>query len=110
MLASPFSMPVGFPPRLPALPLEFDPVTDGGGGTILTPLLPDGPRRDIPELVPVAAPEADGGGGTTFAAIVPPGPPEVLREVELTLGGGGTTSCVPKSFPMMLLTNDPLPT
>lgn len=27
---------------------------------------------------------------------------------EETLGGGGTASCVPKSLPMMLLTNDPL--
>ena len=42
-----------------------------------------------------------------------PNPPEVLREspaalaVE-TLGGGVTTSCVPKSLPMMLLTKDPL--
>jgi hypothetical protein len=36
----------------------------------------------------------------------------VLRDVEaladVTAGGGGTTSWVPKSFPMMLLTSDPL--
>ena len=40
-----------------------------------------------------------------------PAPPEELREVptafEETAGGGGTISCVPKSLPMMLLTNDP---
>jgi hypothetical protein len=38
--------------------------------------------------------------------------PPVLRDVaasaDATAGGGGTTSWVPKSFPMMLLTNDPL--
>jgi hypothetical protein len=44
----------------------------------------------------------------------PPGPPAALRPVpealpEETAGGGGTTSWVPKSLPMMLLTNDPLP-
>jgi hypothetical protein len=37
-----------------------------------------------------------------------PAPPEALRGVpEDTLGGGGTTSCVPKSFPIMLLTSEP---
>lgn len=40
-------------------------------------------------------------------------PPEALRDVEETpseetFGGGGTTSCVPKSFPTMLLRSDPL--
>lgn len=44
----------------------------------------------------------------------PTDPPAALRPVpealpEETAGGGGTTSWVPKSLPMMLLTNDPLP-
>lgn len=44
----------------------------------------------------------------------PPGLPAALRPVpealpEETAGGGGTTSWVPKSLPMMLLTNNPLP-
>ena len=46
-------------------------------------------------------------------ASAPPDPAEGLREVavvlpEATVGGGGTTSCVPKSLPIMLLTNEPL--
>jgi hypothetical protein len=60
------------------------------------------------------APEvpADGGGGITLAARVVD-PDEGLRVVPAefpaaTVGGGGTTSCVPKSLPMMLLTSDPL--
>lgn len=48
----------------------------------------------------------------TLVARDVPDPPE-LREVpaaleDETLGGGGTTSCVPKSLPIMLLTSDPL--
>jgi hypothetical protein len=47
-------------------------------------------------------------------ANAPPDPPAGLRPVpevfpEMTLGGGGTTSCVPKSFPMMLLTSEVFP-
>jgi len=62
---------------------------------------------------PVFEPPTDGGGGTTFAEVALPNPPAELRDVpavlaEETDGGGGTTSCVPKSFPMMLLTKDPL--
>jgi hypothetical protein len=43
-----------------------------------------------------------------------PDPPAGLRPVpdvlpEATVGGGGTTSCVPKSLPMTLLTNEVLP-
>jgi hypothetical protein len=43
-----------------------------------------------------------------------PDPPEGLRPVpvplpDATVGGGGTTSCVPKSLPMTLLTNEVLP-
>jgi hypothetical protein len=46
--------------------------------------------------------------------LLPTDPPAALRPVpaalpEETAGGGGTTSWVPKSLPMMLLTNDPLP-
>src|ERR1700678_25722 len=49
----------------------------------------------------------------TFAASELPDPAEELREVPATaesetLGGGGTTSCVPKSFPTRLLRMDPL--
>ena len=69
------------------------------------------PADDPPEPV-LEGPKA-GGGGTTFAEVALPNPPAELRDVpavlaEETDGGGGTTSCVPKSFPMMLLTNDPL--
>ena len=83
--------------------------TDGGGGTTFA--LSDEWRvpedeADEPEL------PADGGGGITLAARVVD-PDEGLRFVPVefpaaTFGGGGTTSCVPKSLPMMLLTNDPL--
>jgi len=46
--------------------------------------------------------------------LVPPGAPAALRPVpdalpEETVGGGGTTSWVPKSLPTMVLKNDPLP-
>lgn len=49
----------------------------------------------------------------TFALSETPCPPAVVRAFpaaleEETFGGGGTTSCVPKSFPMMLLTKEPL--
>jgi len=49
----------------------------------------------------------------TLVASEVPEPPEELREDPATLagetlGGGGTTSWVPKSLPMMLLTIDPL--
>jgi hypothetical protein len=66
-------------------------------------LAPSQVRRDV---APVA-PEAAGGGGMTLAASAVP----ELRELPdaLVEGGGGTTSCVPKSFPMTLLTNDVLP-
>ena len=43
-----------------------------------------------------------------FVARVLPVLRDVAASAEATAGGGGTTSCVPKSFPMMLLTNDPL--
>jgi hypothetical protein len=46
----------------------------------------------------------------TLEASELPGMPVVLRAVPdvIAVGGGGTTSCVPKSLPMMLLTNEPL--
>ena len=55
----------------------------------------------------------EGGGGITLALSDVPDPPLDVRDVpaalaEETEGGGGTTSCVPKSFPMMELTMDPL--
>ena len=58
-------------------------------------------------------PRADGGGGITLAVSAEFDPPEALRDVEETpseetFGGGGATSCVPKSFPTMLLRSDPL--
>jgi hypothetical protein len=83
--------------------------TDGGGGTTfaLRAVWRD-PEDEADE--PVLA--AEGGGGITLAARVVD-PDEELRVVPAefpaaTVGGGGTTSCVPKSLPMMLLTNDPL--
>jgi len=74
--------------------------------------LPGAPRRDVPDELALPEPPADGGGGITLLAS-PPAVPFGLREVpgappEVTFGGGGTTSCVPKSFPMMLLTNEVL--
>jgi len=48
----------------------------------------------------------------TFVAREPPDPPAlrpVLEPDEEAVGGGGTTSCVPKSLPIRLLINEPLP-
>ena len=73
--------------------------------------LPFAEPPPVPPEPPIV-PAMDGGGGTTSAEIeLPRGPP--LRAVpeafpEVTVGGGGTTSCVPKSLPMMLLTNEGL--
>jgi hypothetical protein len=49
----------------------------------------------------------------TLAVSDVPDPPAELRDVpaalsEATEGGGGTTSCVPKSFPTIVPRNDPL--
>lgn len=94
------------PPDVP-LPLAE---TDGGGGITLEPDAerPEGEPPKADGAVPT-----EGGGGITFALSDVPSPPEELRELPAgdeveTLGGGGTTSWVPKSFPMMLLTKDPL--
>lgn len=70
-------------------------------------LVPIEVPRDVPEAAPVPS-EAEGGGGTTLVAIVAPEMPDGERPPEETVGGGGTTSWVPKSFPIMLLTSDPL--
>lgn len=43
-----------------------------------------------------------------FVARVLPVLRDEAASAEATTGGGGTTSWVPKSFPMMLLTKDPL--
>jgi hypothetical protein len=80
--------------------------TDGGGGTTfaLSALwrVPD-EDADEPEF------PADGGGGITLAArVLDPELRVVPAEFPAaTVGGGGTTSWVPKSLPMMLLTSDP---
>lgn len=102
--------------------LEVDPVvdpepvelvfvleTDGGGGITLAADC-DRPEGELPRFE--REPPTDGGGGMTLAASELPEPPVGLRDVpaalaEETAGGGGTTSCVPKSLPMMLLTSDP---
>jgi hypothetical protein len=81
--------------------------TDGGGGTTFALRAV---RRDPGDEADELLLAADGGGGITFAARVDPD--EELRVVPAefpvaTVGGGGTTSCVPKSLPMMLLTSDP---
>ena len=62
------------------------------------------------ERLPVPLPDTDGGGGTTLAPRPVPEPADApLGSVEvlpaLTLGGGGTTSVVPKILPIRLLIN-----
>ena len=82
--------------------------TDGGGGTTFALRAV---WRDPEDEADAPLLAADGGGGITLAARVVD-PDEGLRVVPdefpaATVGGGGTTSCVPKSLPMMLLTSDP---
>jgi hypothetical protein len=64
------------------------------------------PRR-FPFGFPAAAESIDGAGGTTLLAS--DGAPPVVAGFEFTKGGGGTTSCVPKILPIMLLISEPLP-
>jgi hypothetical protein len=99
-------------PEVDPLPVElvFVLETDGGGGITLAADC-DRPEVDPPRFERELPTE--GGGGMTLAASEVPEPPVGLRDVpaalvEETAGGGGTTSCVPKSLPMMLLTIDPL--
>src|SRR5260370_42339439 len=71
----------------------------------------DRPAAEPPPVAP--EPPIDGGGGTTLPESALD-PPVGLRPVpdafpEGTVGGGGTTSCVPKSLPRMLLTSEGLP-
>jgi hypothetical protein len=95
----------------PTVAVVFVPETDGGGGTTLESWFGAGWKR--PEGDPPwfeRALPTDGGGAITLTV---PDAADGLRDVavvvvEETAGGGGTTSCVPKSLPIMLLTNDPL--
>ncbi len=94
-----------------------EPVTDGGGGITFPPrdvprVLPEDGPRAVPEF-PVEAPTWGGGGMTLLASERPPAPLTLRPASELlpvgALGGGGTTSWVPKIFPTIELKNDPLP-
>jgi hypothetical protein len=96
------SVPPGDPCVLPEPRPE--PETDGGGGTTFVPApgWPPAMEAERPE------PEMEGGGGTTLvpgAVLDPPRKPLGLPEelATLTFGGGGTTSCVPKTFPISVL-------
>src|ERR1700678_28433 len=103
----------GFLPLTVAVPdpeTEFEPPTVGGGGTTLFAGEPSGapPRaREVPE---VFSEVTAGGGGTTLLASAPDPPLRTVAEAPPaeTLGGGGTTSCVPKSLPITVLTKDVL--
>jgi hypothetical protein len=100
------------PWRTPDAPNDVPlPPTAGGGGTTLD-VDCGRPLAELPK--PEAALPTEGGGGITLALSEVPCPPlGDVRELPApalaaTLGGGGTTSCVPKSLPMIVLTKDPL--
>lgn len=86
-------------PVPPAIP------TEGGGATTFAPSEAPTPLRFPVGLPFVAVPDA-GGGGTTLLASE--GAVPLLLALELTVGGGGTTSVAPKIFPIKLPMNDPL--
>jgi hypothetical protein len=107
--------------RLALVPLPPVAETEGGGGITLTADWPrpeaEPPDRDPSDRGPSDPVDeefpTEGGGGITFAFSDVPWPPLTVREEPAddeaeTFGGGGTTSWVPNSFPMMLLTMDPL--
>ncbi len=101
------------PCRPPDCPKDvpLPPCTEGGGGTTFAA---DGecPAGELPK--PEGAPPTEGGGGITLALSEVPCPPfGDVRELPAaalaeTFGGGGTTSCVPNSFPIIVLTKEPL--
>jgi hypothetical protein len=89
------------------VPVPPDTPAEDGGAITFEP-------SDVPALLrePRGSPaaefaETDGGGATTLGASEVPAPVRV--PLELTEGGGATTSEGPRIFPMMLLKNDPLP-
>ena len=110
---------MGAPSEEPGYFLDADPAvvfgpapeTVGGGGiTFEIWFGADWKRPEGDALGFVREFPTDGGGAITLAV---PGPGDGLRDAavaltDATVGGGGTTSCVPKNFPMRLLTKDPL--
>jgi len=102
---------LGFP-RYGAAPgpcREFAPPatpTEGGGATTLDPRDAPVPRR-FPEGLPAGLEPINGAGGTTFAEREGAAP--LFVPLASTEGGGGTTSCVPKIFPISELTRELLP-
>jgi hypothetical protein len=99
--------PRGEPGFLPEA--EAEPTEGGGGTTLAAGEAPGAPEEE--RAVRDALPEATLGGGGTMLLASPPPDATGLRTVAAlsteTLGGGGTTSCVPNSLPIMLLTNEP---
>jgi len=89
---------VPVPPETPAV---------GGGAITLLPREVPSPLRRPLGLPPEAVAPTLGGGATTLAGRDDTVPP--VEPLELTFGGGGTTSAAPKILPIKLLTNDPLP-
>ena len=104
-------VPEADPPALP------EPETEGGGGITFDAPGEDGDRPEGER--PLPPPDRPPRSPTTSFHLrlrmpsVAADPAEELREVAeelpaVTVGGGGTTSCVPKSLPIRLLTSDPL--
>lgn len=105
-------MPFAEPPEACAPEPTPEPEIEGGGGTTFAAEREPPPVFELPK--PEDAPPTEGGGGITLAFREMPCPPfGDVRELPAaalaeTLGGGGTTSCVPKSLPIMVLTKEPL--